>query len=520
MRLHDYFDWGVRERPTQPLAVQGDRSLSYGDAGRRVRQLANALRGAGLEPGDRFGYLAKNSIDMVVAYLAGSKAELVMVPLNYRLAPPEWEYIVRDAGCRIVFAQEGLADQIDDVRLACGPSVRWIALGTPRTGWVGFDEWLAGVPAGTSPRPVLADPDLYLMYTSGTTGRPKGAVLTHGTILTNVAQNRVTCRTAWTAGERALVVMPMFHAGAASLVFSGIVHNGTLVIHEDFDPERVVGSLERDDIGLANFVPAMIQACLLEVPELDRRTFPKLRTIFYGASPIAEEVLRRAMAAFRCDFYQAYGLTEASVVLTMLTAEDHERALGGAPELLRSAGRPVPGTEIRIVDAEGRDCPLGEPGLVMARGPQMMRGYWANEAATRSALAGGWLRTGDIGALDAEGYLFLHDRANDTIVTGGENVYPCEVESALFDHPAVADAAVIGIPDDRLGEAVHAVVVLRAGAAGGADELIAHCRTRIGGYKIPRTVEIVAELPRNSTGKVLKRVLREPYWAGQARRVS
>jgi acyl-CoA synthetase (AMP-forming)/AMP-acid ligase II len=263
----------------------------------------------------------------------------------------------------------------------------------------------------------------------------------------------------------------------------------------------------------------MIQACLVTVPDVAARRYEHLKIITYGASPIAEQTLRRAMEVFRCDFTQGYGMTETSAVLTTLTTADHQRALAGRPELLLAAGRAVMGTEIRIVDADDRDVPPGAVGEICGRGPQLMRGYWNLPEASAEALRGGWMHTGDAGRMDAEGYVYIQDRVKDMIVSGGENVYPREVEDVLFQHPAVADAAVIGVPDAQFGEAVKAVVVLRADATATAEELVEFCRGRLGGYKRPRSVDFVAALPRNPSGKVLKRELREPYWAGHRRRV-
>jgi acyl-CoA synthetase (AMP-forming)/AMP-acid ligase II len=266
-------------------------------------------------------------------------------------------------------------------------------------------------------------------------------------------------------------------------------------------------------------VPAMLQACL-DVPDATKRRYAHLRLIYYGASPIAEVTLRRAIATFRCGFVQSYGMTEAVQSLTFLTPADHERALAGNPGLLLSAGRAAADTEIRIVDADDAPVPDGGIGEVVARGPQLMRGYWNLPEATAQTLRGGWLHTGDAGVLDSQGYLCIQDRVKDMIVSGGENIYPREVEEILSKHPAVLEVAVIGVPDQRWGETVKAVVALREGSGATAEQLIAFCRLRIGGFKLPRSVDFVPALPRNAAGKVLKRELRERYWAGRARSVA
>jgi acyl-CoA synthetase (AMP-forming)/AMP-acid ligase II len=365
---------------------------------------------------------------------------------------------------------------------------------------------------------VADEADAYQMYTSGTTGHPKGAVLQHRAVCSNVVQLMPIVRLG--RGERYLIVAPLYHAAAAVTQFVVVASGGSLFVQEDFVPGEVVRALSEEKLTVALLVPAMIQACLVMVPDVAARRYDALRLVVYGASPIAAETLRRAMEVFQCGFVQGYGMTETSAVLTALTPADHERALADRPELLLSAGRPLLGTELRIVDEHDRPQPPGSIGEIAGRGPQLMRGYWNLAEASAAALRGGWMHTGDAGRLDEDGYLYIEDRVKDMIVSGGENVYPREVENVLFQHPAVADAAVIGVPDERWGETVKAIVVRKAGASVAAEELIEFCRARLGGYKLPRSVDFTDALPRNPSGKVLKRDLREPYWKGHTRRVS
>ncbi len=311
----------------------------------------------------------------------------------------------------------------------------------------------------------------------------------------------------------------MFHAGATSFVFGTLIGGASMVIHRDFSPAAVAKALSEGEISVANLVPAMIQAMLEYVPDLADSSYEMLDVMIYGASSIAEDTLRRAMKVFQCDFYQGFGQTETSACVTMLSAADHRRALAGRPELLLSAGRALLGTTIRIVDDDGNEVPRGSSGEIVARGPQLMKGYWNLPEATAKTLVDGWIHTGDVGVMDDEGYVYIKDRIKDMVVSGGENVYPREIENVLFDHPAVADAAVIGVPDEKFGEAVLAVLVLRAGESVEPDTLIAFCREKLAGYKVPRRIEFVDELPRNASGKVLKKDLRKPYWEGRTRNV-
>jgi acyl-CoA synthetase (AMP-forming)/AMP-acid ligase II len=521
MRLHDLLDYQARERPTAEFAVQGDRRLIYAEARTHANRVANALVSSGLRPGERIAFLGKNSIEHVLMFFAASKAGVVPVPLNYRLAPPEWSYIINDAQARLLIVAAEFVAAIDGIRSALPSAQSYVAVGaasTP-TGWEDYGSWIGREAASPPDRDVSADDDLYQMYTSGTTGRPKGAILTHRAVTANAIQQGLGLPPGITDG-RYLIVAPMYHAAAAVTAFGVGLKGGTLYIHEDFNPFAVVLALSEQGITGTTLVPAMIQACLVMVPDIAERRYDSLRLIGYGASPIAEQTLRRALDVFHCDFTQGYGMTELTSVLTFLTAEDHQRALRDKPNLLLSAGRPLVGSEVRIVDEHDNPVPNGSIGEVIGRGPQIMRGYWNLPEATTEALRGGWMHTGDAGMLDDEGYLYIQDRVKDMIVSGGENIYPREVEEVLFAHNAVADAAVIGVPDETFGEAVKAIVVLRQGATATPDEIIEFCKGKLAGYKRPRSVEFVATLPRNPSGKVLKRDLREPHWVGHRRRVS
>lgn len=522
MLLHDFFEYQAREKPGAEFAVQGSRTLTYGEAATQVNQTANALIAAGLQIGDRAAVLSKNSIEYAILYLAASKAGVALVPLNYRLAPPEWSYIINDCGAELLLSASEYATAIDAIRGELTTVSRYVVLdGSGAERWDAYCPWIDGQPVTAPDRVVGERDDAYQMYTSGTTGHPKGAVITHAAVTSNMVQTALTAAATVRPepGQRWLIVAPMYHAAAAMTTFDTIFWGSCLYIMADFNPAEMVRVLSEERIALAFGVPAMIQACLMMAPDVAQRNYDTLKLISYGGSPIAEQTLRRAMEVFQCEFNQGYGMTETTSTLSYLMPEDHHRALREKPELLLSAGRPLIGTQIRIVDEDDNPVPNGTVGEIVARGPQIMKGYWNKPEATDEALRGGWMHTGDAGMMDGEGFIFIQDRVKDMIVSGGENVYPREVEEVLFKHPAVADAAVIGVPDPSWGEAVKAIVVLRQGEQATQEDLMEFCRGRLAGFKRPRTIDFAAELPRNPSGKVLKRQLREPFWAGRGRRV-
>ena len=503
--LHDSLDSWAARQAGGVWAAEARRNITYGEARAASRRLAANLWRAGVLPGERVGVLSRNRLEFVLLFYAASRAGVTLVPLNTRLAAEEWAFIVSDAAPRVLFVERAF---VAGLPVTSSETVIFDE---------SFDTWLQ---TAEEPEdlPDDEDRDLFQLYTSATTGRPKGAVLTQRAVCANIAQ--IGKATRISRGERSLVVAPLFHAAAVPSALTPLARGGSLYLQAEFRPADVVDALERERIGFAVLVPAMLQACLSDGALQSRRPPDTLRLIYYGSSPIAEPTLRSAMAAFNCEFMQSYGMTEATQSATFLTHADHLRGLDDRPELLVSAGRAASHTQLRIVDPDDRPLPVGQPGEVVIRGPQVMRGYWNQPEATAAALRSGWLHTGDIGTLDDEGYLTIRDRLKDMIVSGGENVYPRAVEEVLMRHPMVADVAVIGVPDARWGETVKAIVVARPGATPTAEALIAHCRQHVGGFEVPRSVDFVAELPRNATGKVLKRVLREPYWAQRERQVS
>jgi acyl-CoA synthetase (AMP-forming)/AMP-acid ligase II len=521
LRLHDGLDFYAHASPETPFATDGAHSITWAQASSRADLYASALARDEIGHGDRFAYLSKNSLDMAVMYFAASRLGAVPVPLNYRLAPPEWVQILRDAQCRLVIASSEYAATVDGVAADLPGVSRWITLGDagPGSRWISQRSWMPSVAEKRQTPTVTAEDIVYQMYTSGTTGVPKGVLLSHANVLTCALQVLMAQNYRPAPGDFGLVVGPMYHASGVFPLVVAALTGMSLRIETQFDPARAADALS-GGVAWAVLVPVMIKAVLDVVESGPPRSFERLRMIFYGAAPMPESLLARAFRIFGCQLGQGFGQTESSACLTFLTHADHQRALQGKTHLLGSVGRALPATEIRIEDIQGRVLPPGEAGEIVVRGPQVMRGYWNAPEKTAETVRDGWLHTGDVGTMDSEGYVYIQDRLKDMVVTGGSNVYSIEVERVLQEHPAVAEVAVIGVPDPEWGESVLAVVVPKAGATVTLEALREFGRTRLGGYKLPRRMDISQALPRNPSGKILKHVLREPYWAGHAKRVA
>ncbi|HET7050672.1 MAG TPA: long-chain-fatty-acid--CoA ligase, partial [Solirubrobacteraceae bacterium] len=489
-------------RPDVVAIRCGPRSLTYAELDDRSSRLAQALLAAGVQDGDRVAHLDRTAPEIVELLFGASKVGAVTVPLNWRLAPAELEKIVADAGCNVMIAGPTYGEVAREIAAEVPQRLEVLETG---------DEYERRLKAHapTDPGHSGEASDVAVqMYTSGTTGLPKGVLTTQRNLAAAYLSADVW---GFDAQSVSLTPLPMFHIGGIGWAYLGLVNGATTILVSEFDAVEVLDLLEHERVTNAVFVPTILQM-LSAVPGAAERDFSSLRSIAYGASPITTPVLRAALRTFRCPLFGVYGLTETTGGVVQLYPEDHD-ADGPRQHLLRSAGRPLPWVEMRIVDpVSGSDCGPGEVGEVWLRAPNVMAGYYDRPAETAAALRqDGWLRTGDGGYRDDEGFLFLTDRIKDMIVSGGENIYPVEVEEVLSQHPAVADVAVIGVPDERWGETVKALVVIAAGLSVDGDELVAFARERLAGYKLPRSVDFVPELPRSPAGKVLKRELRARY---------
>ncbi|HEX4102521.1 MAG TPA: long-chain-fatty-acid--CoA ligase [Pseudonocardiaceae bacterium] len=518
MLLHDYLTYWAAAVPDKTCVYDEQNSWTYRQIDEWSDRVATVLADLGVRDGGRFGVLANNCAEWLPIYFGAFKCGAVPVPLNFRLHPDEWRFLLADSTATAVLVQDRYVDKIATVRAALDHVKSWVVIDGGDPQWQSLPALVERATPNPPRRPVIRpDHDLWQMYTSGTTGRPKGAVLTHASV--NSCMIQAHLEPVSMHEDRQLIVMPLFHAGATMSMLSNLAVGATVRVMERFDAAECARVLEEERITRVSLVPAMIQSMLVEVPDISQRDYSNLRVLSYGAAPISEDTLRNALAVFDCGFRQGFGQTETSGALSCLTPRDHQRALAGHPQLLLSCGRPIVGTEIAIVDDQGNRVPVGQAGEIIARGPQMMRGYWNRPDADAATLVDGWLHTGDVGRLDAEGYLYICDRIKDMIVCGGENIYPREVENILFQMPQIADAAVIGVPDQKWGESVKAIVVLRPGHSATGDQVIAWTRARLATYKAPRSVDFLDALPRNPSGKVLKRELRKPYWQDTARNI-
>jgi len=504
----------AKRRPGATAITFQDAPITYRELDDRSSRVAQGLTDSGVGERDRIAFLDKNCPEYFETLFGGAKLNAVDVAVNWRLAAPEIKYTVNDAQARVLFVGEEFTSAIDDIEDQLETVQKIVVLGKhPK--YESYEDWIGRYEAVDPGVESTPDDVAFQLYTSGTTGLPKGAMLTNSNM--EVLMEKAVPLWGFRPDAVSLVVMPLFHIAGGGWAFAGIYSGCHNVMLREVDPAEILAAMPRYGVTTTIFVPAVLQF-LLQVPSIGDVDFSTLECILYGASPISEDVLRRAMSTFGCTFVQGYGLTETTGAIVSLGAEDHDP--DRRPELLRSAGKPWPWVELRIVDPSGTDVDDGAVGEIWTRSAQNMKGYWNMPEATADVITpDGWLRTGDAGYMK-DGYLYLYDRVKDMIVSGGENVYPAEIENVLMSHPDVADVAVVGVPDDKWGEAVKAVVVRRERSDVSEAALTAFARERLAGYKCPKSIDFVAgPLPRNPSGKLLKRILREPYWQGQERRI-
>ena len=478
----------------------GDVTVTFGELLQRVERLAANLVREGIKPGDRIALLCKNDFAFCELMMAASRTGVVLVPLNFRLALPEIEFIVQDSGARILFTGTQFVDNARAVQANCETCTAVVEVTTDGL----YGGW-AMSSASHSADPGNRDAILFQMYTSGTTGKPKGALISQKNVLALMNNG---CRELGPFQEtsRSLVCMPLFHVAGSAWLFFGIAAGSSNDLVVDIDPGGILDQIEQNGISCTLMVPTVIQM-VTTAAETRGTTIPGLKTICFGASPMPAELLKRAKQVFPdTDFIHVYGMTETTCMFASLDPAELR-----ANRRLESCGKPFADAEMKIVDPDGAEVPVGVVGEIICRTPQLMAGYWNRPDATAKAVRDGWYHTGDAGYVDEEGFLYIRDRIKDLVITGGENVYPAEVENAVLAHPGVADVAVIGVPDARWGEIVLAAIVVKEGQTVEDDEVKSTVRARLAGFKVPKRIERVKALPRNGAGKVTKEVLRAQF---------
>jgi acyl-CoA synthetase (AMP-forming)/AMP-acid ligase II len=500
--------------------MQDRRVTSYRTLDQLSNQVAQRLRQEWVSPQDRIAVLAKNSDVFYQLWFGAMKARVCLAPVNFRLAPPEIAFILADSRAKILFVGQDFLEVAQKALAGMADKPKVIALDGSHGDYADYSAWRDQAEAIDPIMAMPADDDVVQLYTSGTTGHPKGVQLTNSNYVAFLNNAAGVQGFLYQNGETVLNAMPLFHVAGTNVGLAGLAQGCRVVVLKDLIPSVVIDLIQRERVNHAFFVPAVI-LMLMSAPEMANADLSSMRTVAYGASPITEGLLVQAQQRFGCGFVQFYGMTETVGAGTYLPPEAHDPKLGK----LRSCGIPWPGMDVKIVDGAGNELPIStrdqvHVGEIVMRSPMIMKGYYNKPDGTAETIRNNWLHTGDAAYRDADGYFFIYDRVKDMIVTGGENVYPAEVENAIFGHPDVADVAVIGVPDDKWGEAVKAIVVLKPGATGNSDSIITWARERVANYKVPKSVDFVQSIPRNPSGKILRRELRAPYWEGRTRMVS
>jgi long-chain acyl-CoA synthetase len=516
MVIPDYLEKNARHYPDKTaVKVVGDRSCTFFELRERAYRLANGLLEMGLKKGDRVAILAENCFEYPEIYYGIGKAGGVATPLNFRFAPPEVSHLTNESGARILIVQDRYADLVESLRPELKDVEQYVCIGGTPGGMLDYNGLLASAPA-TNPEIEIGMEDLFcLIHTGGTTGVPKLTMLTH--------RNLVNCAMVWIVecgfsyGDVFTVISPLFHTGAAWPLFFNFILGNTFVILKRFDVDEMLKTIEQDRVTSTMWMSQLIPGIINHPDVVSKRyDLSSLRIILAGAAVLPEPHLRRLLELFpSIRVCNAGGQTECGIFTGMRLDEHLDRA----PEKLTSAGRVGINMQIKIVDENDNEVPPVVVGELCVRGEGVMKGYWNKPEESAWSLRGGWQHTGDICRIDEDGYLYYVDRKKDMIKTGGENVYSKEVEDVLYTHPAVAGAAVIGVPDEKWGEAVKGLIVLKDGEKATTEELIAHCRKYIAGFKCPKSVKFIDSLPRTSLGKIDKQKLREPYWRGLGRKL-
>ena len=545
--LLEVYEWRMQKSANDVAFKMNDDEITYKEYDRRANIIANGIFGEGCDPNSRIAVLAKNSVDYAEIQYGSIKSRTVLVGLNWRLAGPEVVFVVNDSESELVFVGPDFYPLIESIQDQFTNVKKIIAMGE-HDNWESYDSWKSKFDDNDPKLKGENDDDVIQLYTSGTTGLPKGARLTNKNILASTPMVEETWGKDWNENSVNFVLSPLFHIAGSNIIVMGIVFGCKNIVIPEPDPTRILELIGSEKIETAFMVSALIQF-LLNHPNCDKTDFSSLRQIVYGASPISEDTLLRAMDVMGCEFWQVYGLTETSGIGTTLAPEYHDPSKGK----LRSCGQAYTGVDIRIIDQDGSECQQGDVGEIQIRSDVILKGYWKRDEANAESIVDEWFYTGDAGFFDEDDFLYIHDRVKDMIISGGENIYPAEVENALMSHPDIIDAAVVGVPDDKWGETVKAFITLRNDVEETAtdflnkideymndgidfaneltnkgselanyieSEIISYSKEQIASYKCPTSIEFIKDIPRNPSGKILRRVLREPFWDEKGRNVS
>jgi acyl-CoA synthetase (AMP-forming)/AMP-acid ligase II len=512
--LGDICRRSARLCPHKTAVVYEDTRLTYRQLDERVNRLANALRSNGVGTTDRLTVLSENTHKYLEIYFAASKLGITVTPLNFRLVDKEIAPIVNDSESTVFIVGDGYEDRAKALKSSLPAIKLWVAMDNRADAMLFYEDMIAGSKADEPGLDPGEDEMAILMYTGGTTGLPKGVMMSHRGLMTAVIGAAVTC--GFRRDDTTCFVLPLFHVSFWP-AFAVLFVQGTVVINRKSDLNGMLRLIQDEKCTHINAVPTLY-GWMLQLPNVDAYDLSSLRLITYAGSPFPPELLKQCIRKFGPIFEQAYGMTECSAG-TFLRKEDHVLE-GERSKLLSSAGKPIVTVDVCVKDVNGNPLPAGEIGEIAIRSKCMMMGYWKNPELSAQAIRDGWYHTGDMGYIDEDGYLFLVDRKADMIVTGGENVYPKEVEDVLYEHPAVAMAAVVSAPDKKWGERVQAVVVLKPGQTVKEEELIAHCKSRLAGYKCPKAIGFRDSLPTTAVGKVLRKDIKKTFWQGYERTIN
>ncbi len=503
--------------PDKPAIICGDRRVTFGELDLRINRLVNALLSRGVRKGDRISILAKNCVEYFEVYGAAEKGGFIIVPLNFRLQPHELAQLINDSGASVLFVEAEYLATINSIRDLVPSVASFVSIRGEAADYESYEEILRDASPEDADVQINDDDVVYIIYTSGTTGLPRGAMHTHR------GQVEDARTMALELGARPIDIylsaMPFYHIGGRAVSLTHFYMGAANVVMRDFDAEGMLKLIQEERATCVQVVPTML-AFALDLPNVRSFDLSSLRTIFYASAPMPVALLRCCIDVFGNIFFQAYGQTESGPLTTVLQKEAHvPNGSERETKRLASCGVPALDVEVRVVDAHGQDVKPGDVGEIITRSDWIMKGYWNKPELTEQTVRNGWLHTGDMATVDEDGFIYIVDRKKDMIISGGENIYPREIEEVLYGHPAVLEAAVIGVPDEKWGESVEAIIVLKSGASATESEIIEYCKASLASYKKPKSVEFVASLPKTPSGKILKRELRARYWQGCVRRV-